>query len=273
MNIPDRYKKILGSVQVNIPFRMLVESYIDLFLANRINPEIGIDADALENFKPSDFEKIAAALSIYQPRITLHGPFIDLSAGSKDPRIREVTRLRLNQFLDLIPIFKPVTVVCHAGYDAKRYAFFKEEWVQNSLDTWSWFAKQLNAQGARLMLENVYEKDPQEVLILLKELKSEKVGLCLDAGHLWSFGKSTPELWLDTLGDFIGQFHLHDNDGTFDQHLGLGAGNIDFAPIWSYIGSNSKAPPVITLEPHEKEDLSKSLEYLEPFADLLSIAK
>ena len=58
MNIADPYKKILGSVQVNVPFRMLIESYIDLFTANRINPEIGIDADALENFKQSDFERL-----------------------------------------------------------------------------------------------------------------------------------------------------------------------------------------------------------------------
>lgn len=270
MNIADHHEKILGTVQVNIPFRMLTESYLDLFSANRINPEIGMDADALENFEQSDFEKIAISLSRYQPRITLHGPFIDLSAGSKDPRIREVTRLRLNQFLGLIPIFQPSTVVCHAGYDIKRYAFFKEEWLQNSLDMWSWFAGRLSEQGSRLMLENVYEKDPLDLLELLSGLKHQKVGLCLDTGHLWSFGQSTPAVWLDTLGEFIGQFHLHDNDGTFDQHLGMGSGNIDFEPVWQFVKSRKSDPLVFTLEPHEKEDLLVSLAYLEPYADLLS---
>lgn len=270
MKIADRYKSILSSVQVNIPFRMLMESHLDLFTANRINPEIGIDADALENFADSDFEKVAAAIAAYRPRISLHGPFIDLSAGSTDPRIREVTRLRLRQILNLIPIFKPVTVVCHAGYDAKRYAFFREKWVRNSLNMWSWFAERLDSQGVRLMLENVYEQDPQDLLNLLKGLERENVGFCLDTGHLWSFGKSTPEIWLDTLGAFIGQFHLHDNDRTFDQHLGMGAGSIDFEPVWRYVRSKKQNPPVITLEPHKKEDLLKSLEYLEPYADFLS---
>ena len=270
MKIADRHKKTIGAVQINIPFRMLVESYLDLFTANRINPEIGLDADALDNFTRSDFERIAASISAYRPRITLHGPFIDLSAGSKDPRIREVTRGRLSQILDLIPIFQPVTVVCHAGYDTKRYAFFREEWTQNSLDMWSWFAGQLNAQGVRLMLENVYEKDPQDLLVLMKNLERVNVGVCLDIGHLWSFGQSTPEIWLDTLGNFIGQFHLHDNDRTFDQHLGMGSGSIDFEPVWRHIESKKENPPVITLEPHEKEDLLNSLEYLEPYADLLS---
>ncbi|MBW2678075.1 MAG: sugar phosphate isomerase/epimerase [Deltaproteobacteria bacterium] len=269
MNITDKQKKLLDHVQVNIPFRMLVESYLNLFTVNRINPEIGIDADALENFDRSKFTEIADTLSVYRPRITLHGPFIDLSAGSKDPRIRSVTRLRLEQLLELVPIFKPVTVVCHAGYDAKRYAFFKEEWIQNSLDVWSWFAEQLNKQGAHLMLENVYEHDPSEMLVLLNELKSKHVGLCLDTGHLWSFGKSTTTVWLDALGEYIGQFHLHDNDGTFDQHLGMGSGNIDFEPVWQYIKSRKSDPPVITLEPHQKEDLLKSLAYLEYYAELL----
>ena len=268
MILAEHHKKILRSIQVNIPFRMLVESYLDIFTANQINPEIGIDAYALENFTRSDFEKIAGVFSAYQARITLHGPFIDLSAGSKDPRIREVTHQRLSQVLDLIPIFQPVNVVCHAGYDAKRYAFFREEWTQNSLDIWSWFAGQLNAQGVRLMLENVYEKDPQDLLVLVKDLERVNVGVCLDIGHLWSFGQSTPEIWLDTLGDFIGQFHLHDNDGTFDQHLGIGNGSIDFAPVWHYIRSKKENPPVITLEPHEKEDLLNSLEYLEPYAEI-----
>ena len=120
------------------------------------------------------------------------------------------------------------------------------------------------------MLENVYEKDPRDLLVLPEGLESENVGLCLDMGHLWSFGQSTPEIWLDTLGGFIGQFHLHDNDRTFDQHVGMGIGSIDFEPVWRYIRSNKQDLPVITLEPHEREDLLNSLTYLEPFADLLS---
>ena len=270
MKIGERYHKIVSSVQINIPFRMLVESYLPIFVTNRFNPEIGLDADALDNFSRSDYESIAAALAAYGPRITLHGPFIDLSAGSKDPRIRDVTRQRLVQVLDLIPIFKPITLVCHAGYDTKRYNFFREEWLRNSLDLWSWFAGELNARGVRLMLENVYEKDPRDLLDLLEGLASENVGLCLDTGHLWSFGQSSPETWLDCLGNFIGQFHLHDNDRSFDQHLGMGTGSIDFDPVWRYIQSRKQNPPVVTLEPHEKEDLLNSLAYLESYADILS---
>jgi sugar phosphate isomerase/epimerase len=57
--------------------------------------------------------------------ITLHAPFIDLCAGSPDPDIRAITRRRFEQMLEVVPIFKPKTVVCHLGYDLKRYLSFR----------------------------------------------------------------------------------------------------------------------------------------------------
>ena len=41
---------LLRQVQVNIPFAMLYDTYLDRFLGYELNPEIGIDAEALERF-------------------------------------------------------------------------------------------------------------------------------------------------------------------------------------------------------------------------------
>ena len=46
-------------VQVNIPFRMLRESYVDRFIAQKLNPEVGLDADALDHYTLRDFSEIA----------------------------------------------------------------------------------------------------------------------------------------------------------------------------------------------------------------------
>ena len=40
---------IIHKVQVNIPFRMLYDTYLDRFLEYALNPEIGIDAAILES--------------------------------------------------------------------------------------------------------------------------------------------------------------------------------------------------------------------------------
>jgi len=253
---------LLRRVQVNIPFTMLYNTYLDRFLGYDLNPEIGIDAEALERFNFSDFQRIAEKLQAHQLSITLHGPFIDLSAGSTDPAIMAATRSRFEQLLKLVNVFRPRAVVCHAGYDWRRYGSFREEWIDNSLDTWSWLAGGLVEQGSRLMLENVYEDEPQDIRIILEGLKSQNVGFCLDAGHLFAFGNSELVQWLEGLGSYIGQLHLHDNHGRNDEHLPLGQGNIDFKHLFAYLISIDLPRPIITLEPHREEDLWPSLEYL-----------
>ena len=159
-SIMKTIKQIIKQVQVNIPFTMLYESYLETFIEYGLNPEIGLDAAALDRFSMADFSGIAEKIHKNSRSVTLHGPFIDLSAGSPDPAVRRVTRRRLEQLLDLVPLFKPLSVVCHAGYDAKRYGYFKETWSENSLELWSWMADRVAEHGARLMLENVYEDGP-----------------------------------------------------------------------------------------------------------------
>ena len=253
---------IIQKVQVNIPFTMLYESYLETFIEYGLNPEIGLDASALDRFSIADFSGIAKEFHRNSRTVTLHGPFIDLSAGSPDPAVRMITRQRLEQLLELVPLFKPLSVVCHAGYEAKRYGYFKETWSEKSLELWSWMAGRIAEHGARLMLENVYEDGPQDIQTLFENLKNQRVGFCLDTGHSSAFGKADLAAWLKALGPYLGQIHLHDNLGNADEHLALGSGIIDFSKLFKYLKKSKNTPPIVTLEPHEKKDLWPSLEYL-----------
>ena len=240
-----------------------MDTYLEKFLAYRLNPEIGLDAAALDRFSRSDFQQIAAALERHHPTITIHAPFMDLSPGSSDPEVRKVTRHRLQQTLDLVPLFNPLSVVCHAGYDAKRYGYNREKWVQVAMETWSWFADELQALGSQLMLENVYEHHPREIRMLLENLDRKSVGFCLDTGHATVFSRTSLKTWMAEMTPFIQQVHWHDNKGVIDDHLGLGKGSIDFQPLMDFLMSQKKHPPVITLEPHTEKDLWDSLKFLE----------
>jgi hypothetical protein len=42
--------RLTKKIQVNIPFTMLHDSYLDRFVKHRLNPEIGIDAVALDRY-------------------------------------------------------------------------------------------------------------------------------------------------------------------------------------------------------------------------------
>ena len=256
-------KSIRKQVQVNIPFSMLWDRYIDRFLQAGINPEVGIDAVSMDRFSREDFAAMAHRLQQSGLTVTIHGPFFDMCPGSLDPRVRDVTRQRFEQLLDLVPLFEPKTVVMHAGYDWKRYGYVRDSWLENSLQTWRWMAERLNAVGSRLMLENVYESEPEELHPLFEELIGHRVGFCLDTGHLTAFGKASVAEWIEVMADHLGQLHLHDNHGDHDQHLALGAGGIDFTALFEHLVAVHPTPPVITLEPHQESALAPSLAYLE----------
>lgn len=140
----------------------------------------------------------------------------------------------------------------------------KDAWVEKSLEMWSWVGAGVRDEGALLMLENVYEQDPADMLVLFENLEKHDVGFCLDTGHHSVFSNVPAEAWVASLGRYLGQLHLHDNHGEQDEHLAMGRGRIDFRMLFSCLKAVKKEPPaVITLEPHTEGDLLPSLEYLE----------
>ena len=154
---------IRKEVQLNIPFRMLLDSYLDRFIEKGFNPEIGFDAQALDEHPLDDFKRVSERLRAHDLKITFHFPFLDLSPGSPEPAIRELTLHRFRQVLPLIPLFRPRVAVCHTGYDARRYGFLRESWLQRSVAFWSEIGSVLKEEGCLLVLENVYEQGPQEM--------------------------------------------------------------------------------------------------------------
>jgi sugar phosphate isomerase/epimerase len=254
---------IRGNVQVNIPFSMLREGHIEVFVDRGLNPEIGIGADALDRFAPSQFERIASRLKDRGLSVTLHGPFMDLAPGSTDPQILRASHRRLDQFLALVPLFAPKTVVCHAGYDRTRDGYRSGDWLDTAAATWHRLGRRIRAAGSRLMLENVYEHNPEVLRHLFARLQDIPVGFCLDTGHQAAFSRTSLDGWLTALGGFLRQVHLHDNHGDQDAHLALGQGGIDFVALMNRLERLHPVPPVITLEPHREEDLAPSLAYLQ----------
>jgi sugar phosphate isomerase/epimerase len=236
--------RLIKEIQVNIPFTMLHESYLERFIKFKLNPEIGFDAIALDRYPLSDFINIADQLHECGLTITLHAPFVDLCPGSPDPKIWAITRSRFEQVLRLIPAFRPKTLVCHTGYDEKRYGYIRSIWVEKSL-------------------ENVYEYEPDDIRFLFENLHDQKIGFCLDTGHQAAFSGVSLETWIEYLGPYIAQLHLHDNLGKQDEHQALGQGLIDFQALFKKLITIRKKPPIITLEPHREEHLWPSLEYLE----------
>jgi len=255
-------QEILKKVQFHIPFPLLRDKYLPLVLREGINPEIGITFKALDRFQASDFAEVAKALRDAGLSVTIHGPFMDLRPGALDPMIRKVTIDRLKQMFDLAPYFRPRSIVCHPSFDERYYVSTEEEWLQNSVDTWKRFAGVAADMGARIALENIYEKEPRQLHRLLTALDSPHIRFCFDTGHFNAFSRAPLEEWLERMGPFIGQLHIHDNHGASDEHLPVGEGNFPFPVFLKYLRDRGLRP-IVTVEAHSEKDLWRNVENLQ----------
>jgi sugar phosphate isomerase/epimerase len=253
---------VKAKVHINAPFGMLWERYLPLFLEERLNPEIGLDAASLDHFSRRDFKKVADQLHRAGLQITLHGPFQDILPGALDARILAASRARLQDAFALVEIFQPRSIVCHIGYEARHYHGQEERWLAHSVATWEPLAEQAARSGALLTLENVYETQPELIRQLFARLQAPNIRFCLDVGHLQAFGGGNFPEWLESLGNLVGQLHLHDNNGRADEHLALGQGVIPLDRVLSFFAARHE-PPLITLEPHQENSLLPSLKFLE----------
>lgn len=250
-------------VHVNIPFRMLFPRYLPKFIEGGINPEIGFDAEALEGYSPEEFRSVAEQLHEHGLEITFHFPYMDLSPGSPEPEVRKLTIRRFEQMLPLVSLFKPKTAVCHTGYDPRKYGSMRDVWLRNSFPIWSDLARKIVEEGCMLMLENVYEDGPSDILNLIEPLQEFGVGFCLDSGHQAVFGRRPLHEWIVSMAPYLRQVHLHDNCGKNDDHRAPGMGTIDFEMLFREMRNRFSVPPVVTLEPHTEEDLAPGLQFVE----------
>jgi sugar phosphate isomerase/epimerase len=252
---------LVARVQVNIPFPFLSAGYLEKFLHRGLNPEIGLDAYSLGHYPPGVFRRVARIFQGAGRRITLHGPFQDLAPGALDDGVLAASRRRLRQACRYLPVFRPVAVVCHLGYEARHYGWDQERWLVRSAATWKELAALAAIYGATVMLENVYETEPELFLEVLGRAAAPNLQVCFDVGHLLAFSTGDFPHWLQTLAPVIGQVHLHDNHGDDDAHLALGAGQVPIRETLDYLAGLGRRP-FITLEPHQEGSLEPSLNYL-----------
>jgi sugar phosphate isomerase/epimerase len=247
----------LRQVHVNMPWKYLPQ-YFGMVLDLAINLEVGIEAADLETVSRSEFATAAKQLHEAGCRITLHGPFWDLCPGSSDGCIRQTAFLRYQQLLDLVTIFCPIQVVLHTGYDPRHHGVNPQPFLERSLSVWEPIVDRAATLGVPVLLENVWEPGPGLHRTLFSRLSSPFLGFCLDVGHQHSFSSTSLTLWVEALVDVLKEIHLHDNHGNADEHLPVGAGNIDFRLLFSLLKRHEKKP-LFTLEPHAEEHLAQSL--------------
>lgn len=177
------------------------------------------------------------------------GPSLDIS--SPDDKIHEQGVDGLIESIELASLLDAERVIVHAS------SFFEND-RERRFDRAHGVLKELSAvaseAGIVIALENLIPKylgyDPNELLALLEGIDPGAIGVCFDTGH--ANLSDHFEEYAEMLLPYAVEIHLHDNDGTEDQHKFPGEGTIDwhrFADILR--ASGSMASMMIECQPPE----------------------
>lgn len=245
------------SPHIHVPFDR-IDRHMDLILSSRLNLEIYFSSDSLDSITNERMHALKNSLTC-NPAITIHAPFMDLSPAAIDSKIRRATLERIEQTLQLADILRPLSIVFHSGYEKWKYALDINLWLDKSLETWRPMNERFSAIGTKIAIENIFEDEPTNLRRLMEEMDSDNFGICFDTGHCNLFTTVALDRWLDELGKYIIELHLHDNDTTADQHLPPGDGSFDFEKLFARIGNKDI---IHTLEAHTPEHVMISIERL-----------
>jgi sugar phosphate isomerase/epimerase len=245
---------------VHVPYHR-IEDYLYFIEENRVNLEIFFPSNSLDNIEDSDIINLREKLG-YHPSITIHAPFMDLSPGAVDTKVRAVTIERFSHIFEIAEILKPEVIVFHSGYEKWKYSLRIDIWLEGSLITWKPLINRAVGMGLRITIENIFEDDPTNLRLLMEEMGSENFGICFDTGHFNLFSRIPLEEWLRQLKPYIIELHLHDNNRISDDHLAIGEGTFDFDTLFSTLKDKSL---IYTLEAHTPEDVLKSIKRLKDY--------
>lgn len=248
-------------IYFHAPYRLLLRR-LDEFAEKRVNCEIYVDGEALDVYNGAEIDKINLTFEKFGMSKIIHGPFLDLNPGSRDSMIREVSLRRFISAIEFCEKLNVNHIVFHSGFDPIFYKDARALFMDLSIPFWRETLKIAVEKKIVIAIENSIDPAPEIIVGLLKEFNSPNLEACFDAGHYNAFGeRSIMESLEQYPSNTIGELHLSDNKGVFDDHLALGEGNIDYAEIFRKV---KKLPrePILTSEPHSFEDIEKNLKYL-----------
>lgn len=116
--------------------------------------------------------------------------------------------------------------------DENLYGQKVEDSFQRLTDSIAMFAQDANGYDIRLGIEvTELVETASDALRIIESVGDEKLGVVIDSGHI-NLGSERFDDIVDTLGDYLLQVHVNDNDGNEQQNLVPGEGTFDFKAMF-----------------------------------------
>jgi sugar phosphate isomerase/epimerase len=192
------------------------------------------------DYTPEAISKVKGLAQEYDMPLQVHAPYKNLRPADLNPRIRDASIQSVKDGIDFAGQIDCRIVTVHLGSVSKGRLEHAHKSVRVTLldyvRTLTDYAVDHditiaieNVQSDREEWEEAVGKTAEEIVGILKEIDAKNVGVTFDVGHANTVGN--PNDFAVKLAPYVVNVHLHDNDGTRDQHLVIGEGKIDFLKI------------------------------------------
>ena len=192
---------------------------------------------------------------------TMHGAFFDIVVFSYDPRIREISELRMEQSMKIAVRLGVKGVVFHTNISP---VLSGREYDRRAIDMTVEYMECLLQRypDTEIYLENMFDTDPEILEAISKRLcVYANYGVCFDYAHA-SISTTPMKQWVQALAPYIRHVHINDNDLRRDQHLAIGDGDINWSQFVEYKNQYFDSCSVL-IETTLPENQRRSLDYLE----------
>jgi sugar phosphate isomerase/epimerase len=188
--------------------------------------------------------------------IQMHAPVFDLTTF--DERRRSLAVEKSQVCLGICSDLEVPRMVVHPGVgdlEMGSYSGFVAKVRERNIKSLKALAATASDLGVKIVLENrgqnVYGSRAEDLLEMARASDPESVMTCLDTGHASRNDLSCAEM-ANVLGKSLQATHLHDNDGTGDQHLPPLCGRVDWV---GFLGALRKIgyphPPILEIRGSE----------------------
>ncbi len=160
---------------------------------------------------------------------SVHAPFLSLNLGSKDKFIREYSKRRILEGINIAKLLRAKEYIIHSTFFPLVPKKVFDTWIKLAWPSFEEIFAECKKAEILALVENTYEKDTLLHEKIFSDFKD--IGFCLDVGHINCFSDATLDNWLDKFSNKLTALHLHDNIRLSDDHLDLGDGNIDLKKI------------------------------------------
>jgi sugar phosphate isomerase/epimerase len=192
---------------------------------------IEIIDDGVQELNKKRVVTLKEAAKSYGLEYSLHAPFADINIASPSKDMLNAATKRLKESMAYANELDAKMWVFHPGALTGISQFYPGAAWKRNTESIQELYKTAEEYGLNIALENLPGKywflmhKPEEFMRFYRET-SLPIGVALDLGHAHLENEIAP--FFKLLADKIVHIHASDNDGSDDQHLGIGHGKIDY---------------------------------------------